>query len=150
MPRRISDIPEEQRIRLQAARDPVLIGAAAVLLICAPLFPGLSRIVVLPALLLAPGFAFLRLLGQARYRRSISVAVPVSIVLIVCAALLLDVSGIKLDPSSLGSLLGAVTAVSLAGSYVHQSVDSTPGLHRKAPANDQQTAPGGTATSEWR
>jgi hypothetical protein len=104
----------------------------------------------LPALLLAPGFAFLRLLGQDRYRRSISVAVPVSIVLIVCAALLLDVSGIKLGPTSLGSLLGAVTAMSLAGSYGRQLAPPGPGPRRKALANDRQAAQGDTATGEWR
>ena len=150
MRQRTSDIPEERLTLLQAAREPVLIGAGAVLLICAPLLPGLSRVVVLPALLLAPGFAFLRLLGQARYRQSISVAVPVSIVLIICAALLLDVSGIKLDPTSLGSLLGAVTAISLAGSYVRYLVDPKPGGHRRAPANDRETARRNTAMGEWR
>jgi O-antigen/teichoic acid export membrane protein len=84
---------------------------------CAPVLPGLSRLVVLPALLLAPGYAFLRLLGQATGMRSISVAVPVSLVLVICASLLRDVSGIRLSPLSLGLLLGVVTALFLAGSY---------------------------------
>lgn len=147
MPQKTSVIPEDRLIRLQEAREPLLIGAGAVLLICASLLPGLSRVVVLPAMLLAPGFALLRLLGQDHYRRSISVAVPVSIVLIVCAALLLDVGGIKLGPTSLGSLLGAVTAMFLAGSYGRPRV---PGLRRKALANDRQAAQGDTATGEWR
>ena len=119
----IIDVPSGRRTRLQMARDQVardpglLAVAGAVLLMFAPVLPGLSRLVVLPALLLAPGYAFLRLLGQATGMRSISVAVPVSLVLAVCASLLLDVSGIRLGPASLGLLLGAVTAVLLAGSY---------------------------------
>ncbi len=117
------DVPPGWRTRLQVARDQVardpglLAGAGAVLLMFAPVLPGLSRLVVLPALLLAPGYAFLRLLGQATGMRSISVVVPVSLVLAVCASLVLDVSGIRLGPASLGWLLGAVTAVLLAGSY---------------------------------
>jgi UvrD-like helicase C-terminal domain len=116
----------EWRARLQAARDEVardpglLVGVGAVLLICAPVLPGLSRLVVLPALLLAPGYALLRLLGLATGTRSISVAVPVSLVLAICASLLLDVSGIRLSPLSLGLLLGVVTALLLAGSYRRQ------------------------------
>lgn len=107
--------------RLISARDPELLAVVgAVLLMCAPLFPGLSRLVVLPALLLAPGYALLRLLGQATRQRSVSVAVPVSLVLAICASLVLDVSGIRLGPLSLGLLLGAVTALFLAGSYGRQ------------------------------
>jgi O-antigen/teichoic acid export membrane protein len=119
----IIDVPSGWRTRLQMARDQVsrdpglLAGAGAVLLMFAPVLPGLSRLIVLPALLLAPGYAFLRLLGQATGMRSISVAVPVSLVLAICASLVLDVSGIRLGPASLGLLLGAVTAVLLAGSY---------------------------------
>ena len=122
----IPDAPPGWRTRLrvardQTARDPGLLAVAgAVLLMFAPVLPGLSRLVVLPALLLAPGYAFLRLLGQASGMRSISVAVPVSLVLAVCASLVLDVSGIRLGPASLGLLLGAVTAVLLAGSYRHE------------------------------
>ena len=52
--------------------------------------------------------------------RSISVAVPVSLVLVICASLVLDVSGIRLSPLSLGLLLGVVTALFLAGSYGRQ------------------------------
>ena len=104
--------------RDQVSRDPGLLAVAgAVLLMFAPVLPGLSRLIVLPALLLAPGYAFLRLLGQATGIRSISVAVPVSLVLAVCASLVLDVSGIRLGPLSLGLLLGAVTVILLAGSY---------------------------------
>jgi hypothetical protein len=105
----------------QVARDPGLLAfVGAVLLICAPILPGLSRLVVLPALLLAPGYALLRLLGQATGPRSISVAVPVSLVLVVLASLVLDVSGIRLGPLSLGLLLGALTALFLAGSHGRQ------------------------------
>ncbi len=114
----IIDVRRGWRTRLQVARDPGLLAVAgAVLLMCAPVLPGPSRLVVLPALLLAPGYALLRLLGQATGMRSISVAVPVSLVLAVCASLLLNVSGIRLGPVSLGLLLGAVTALFLAGSY---------------------------------
>ena len=87
---------------------------------CAPVLPGLSRLVVLPALLLAPGYALLRLLGQATGARSICIVVPVSLVLAICASLLLDVSGIRLSPLSLGLLLGVVTALSWLGSYRRQ------------------------------
>ena len=112
-------MPRGWRTRLQVARDlardPGLLAiVGAVLLMCAPVLPGLSRLVVLPALLLAPGYALLRLLGQATGMRSISVAVPVSLVLAVCASLVLDVSGIRLGPLSLGLLLGGVTALFLA------------------------------------
>jgi len=105
------------RSRLHATGDRGLLATGAVLLMCAPVFPGLSRLVVLPALLLAPGYALLHLLGQAPDKRSITVAVPASLVLVIMASLLLDVSGIPLGPLSLGLLLGAVTAVFLVGSY---------------------------------
>ena len=104
------------------ARDPALLAVGAVLLICAPVFPGLSRLAVLPAFLLAPGYALLRLLGQVAGPRSISVAVPISLVLAVCASLVLNVSGIRLGPLSLGSLLGALTLLFLAGSYGRQLI----------------------------
>ena len=110
-----------QVVRDEVARDPGLLAVVgAALLICAPVLPGFSRLVVLPALLLAPGYALLRLLGQATGMRSIPVAVPVSLVLAVCASLLLDASGIRLGPVVLGSLLGGVTALFLAGSYGRQ------------------------------
>jgi len=132
----IIDVPRGWRTRLHMARDRVardrgllLAGAGAVLLMCAPVLPGLSRLVVLPALLLAPGYAFLRLLGQAAGMRSISVAVPVSLVLAICAALLRQVSGIRLSPLSLGLLLGAVTALFLAGSYGRRPVADPPRQH---------------------
>jgi O-antigen/teichoic acid export membrane protein len=125
----VIDVPPGWRTRLRMARDQVardrgllLAGVGAVLLMCAPVLPGLSRLVVLPALLLAPGYAFLRLLGQAAGMRSISLAVPVSLVLVICASLLRDVSGIRLSPLSLGLLLGVVTALFLAGSYGRQPV----------------------------
>jgi len=107
----------------RVARDPGLLGfAGALLLLCAPVFPGLSRLVVLPALLLAPGYALLRLLGRAAGTRTISVAVPVSLVLAICASMLLDVSGVRLGPLSLGLLLGAITALFLACSYGRQVI----------------------------
>ncbi len=114
---------------------------------CAPVLPGLSRLVVLPALLLAPGYAFLRLLGQAAGMRSISVAVPVSLVLAICASLLRDVSGIRLSPLSLGLLLGVVTALFLAGSYGRQPVADLPLVadpprqHGRTPSGDRELAP---------
>jgi hypothetical protein len=123
--------------RLRAARDPGLLIAGAVLLTYAPVFPGLSRLIVLPALLLAPGYALLRLLGPATGTRSISMAVPVSLVLVVCASLVLDVSGIRLDPVSLGSLLGAVTALFLVGSYGRQLVAGRRRQHPRPLTNDR-------------
>lgn len=105
-------------ISLSVARDPGFLAfAGAVLLICAPALPGFSRLIVLPALLLAPGYALLRLLGRATGPQSVSVAVPLSLVLVICASLVLDVSGIGLGPLSLGLLLGALTALFLACSY---------------------------------
>lgn len=130
-------MPGERRTRLHAARDPGLLAfAGAILLICAPVLPGLSRLVVLPALLLAPGYALLRLLGQATGPRSMSVAVPVSLVLAVFASLVLHVSGIRLGPLSLGSLLGATTALLLAGSYGRQLLAGTRGQHERTSPDD--------------
>jgi len=127
-------VARDQVARDQVARDPgLLVGVGAVLLMCAPVLPGLSRLVVLPALLLAPGYALLRLLGQATGMRSISVAVPVSLVLAVCASLVLDVSGIRLGPLSLGLVLGAVTALFLAGSYRRQLAVGWPASPKPPP-----------------
>lgn len=137
----IIDMTPEWRTRLQVARDPgFLAGVGAVLLMCAPVLPGLSRLVVLPALLLAPGYALLRLLGQANGMRSTSVAVPASLVLAICASLVLDVSGIRLGPASLGLLLGVVTALFLAGSYRRQLVAGLPGQHWRTPPGDRESA----------
>ena len=122
VPQSPSDGPGRRRTLPRWARDPGPLAAGAVLLLCAPVLPGLSRLVVLPALLLAPGYALLRLLGQAADRRSIAIAVPASLVLVILASLVLDVSGIALGPLSLGLILGAVTAVLLAGSYARQLV----------------------------
>jgi O-antigen/teichoic acid export membrane protein len=133
----VIDMLRRSAIRLQVARlqvagdrvarDPGLLAVAgAVLLMFAPVLPGPSRLVVLPALLLAPGYAFLRLLGQAAGMRSISVAVPASLVLAVCASLVLDVSRIRIGPASLGLVLGVVTALFLAGSYRRQLADLLP------------------------
>jgi hypothetical protein len=139
---KISDVLRGWRGRLQAERDPGLLLAAvgAVLLISAPLLPGLSRLVVLPALLLAPGYALLRLLGQVSGIRSISVAVPVSLVLAVCASLVLDVCGIRLGPLSLGLLLGAVTALFVACSYRRQLAANPLRRHRRTPSGDRESA----------
>jgi O-antigen/teichoic acid export membrane protein len=145
--RTIIDVPPGWRTRLrvardQVARDPGLLAVAgAVLLMCAPVLPGLSRLVVLPALLLAPGYALLRLLGKATGTRSISVAVPVSLVLAVCASLVLDVSGIRLGPLSLGLLLGAVTALLLAGSYRRQLAAGPLRRYQRTPSGDREPAP---------
>ena len=150
----IIDVPAGWRTRLrvardQVARDPGLLAVAgAVLLMCAPVLPGLSRLVVLPALLLAPGYALLRLLGQATGPRSISVAVPVSLVLAVCASLVLHVSGIRLGPISLGLLLGAVTALLLAGSYRHQLAAGL--LRRRTPSGDRESEQGDATLGERR
>lgn len=137
--------------RLQAKRDPglLLAAAGAVLLISAPLLPGLSRLVVLPALLLAPGYALLRLLGQVSGIGSVTIAVPVSLVIAVCASLILDVTGIRLGPLSLGSLLGAVTAVFLVGSYRRKLVADPPPQHQRTPSDDREL-PGETTLSERR
>ena len=135
------DLPRGWRIRPQVARDPRLLAiVGAVLLLCAPVLPGLSRLVVLPALLLAPGYALLRLLGQAAGPRSISVAVPASLVLAVCASLVLDVSGIRLSALSLGLLLGVVTTLLLAGSYGRQLPAGLLRQHRRTPSGDRELA----------
>lgn len=139
---RTIDVPRGWRTRPQVARDPRLLAVVgAVLLICAPALPGPSRLVVLPALLLAPGYALLRLLGQAAGPRSISVAVPVSLVLTVCASLVLDVSGIRLGPLSLGLVLGAVTALFVAGSYGRQLVADPLRHYRRTPSGDRELVP---------
>lgn len=144
MPQGLSDMPgglrdakHGRRTRLQAALDPGLLVVGAALLMCAPALPGGSRLVVLPALLLAPGYAFLRLLGQTSGARSVSIAVPVSLVLDICASLVLDVSGIRLGPLSLGWMLGAVTALFLAGSYGRQLVGGLGSLHRRTPLDNR-------------
>lgn len=152
---RLIDVPRGWRARLQVARDQVardpglLAVAGAVLLMFAAVLPGLSRVVVLPALLLAPGYAFLRLLGLAAGMRSISLAVPVSLVLAICASLVLGAVGIRLGPGSLGSLLGAVTALFLAGSYGRHLVADPLGQHRSSPPDDQEL-PGETTLGERR
>lgn len=133
-------MPQDWRDRLWAARDPGLLILGAVLLVCAPALPGPARVIVLPALLLAPGYAFLRLLRLPADWQAISVAVPASIVLIICAGLILDVSGIKLDPVSLGFVLGAVTALFLAGAYSSQLLDrpARRQQYRRPPLPDQR------------
>jgi hypothetical protein len=139
---RVSDMRWSGQPGLRAARDPgVLAAAGAVLLCCAPAFPGLWRLVVLPALLLAPGYALLRLLGQATGPRSISVAVPVSLVVAICASLILNVGGVGLGSLSLGLLLGAITAILLAGSYGRQLAASERQPHRAAQLNGQGNRP---------
>jgi ATP-dependent DNA helicase UvrD/PcrA len=138
----IIDVLRAWRTRPQVMRDPGLLAVVgAILLMCAAVLPGLSRLVVLPALLLAPGYALLRLLGQATGPRSISVAVPASLVLAVCASLVLDVSGIRLGPLSLGLLLGAATILLLAGSYDRQLVASPLRQYRRTPPGDRELVP---------
>jgi hypothetical protein len=80
--------------------------------------------------------------------RSISVLVPVSLVLIICASLVLDVTHIGLNPVSLGLLLGVITALCLAGSYGRQLV-AGPRPHRRTPSGDREL-PGETTLGERR
>jgi hypothetical protein len=134
----VTDVRRGWHSRLRVVRDPALLAVGAVLLVCAPVFPGLARLVVMPALLLAPGYALLRLLGHAAGPRSISVAVPISLALAVCASLILDVSGVRLGPLSLGSLLGALTALLLAGSYGRQLIASLPRENRRKQHGDRE------------
>lgn len=143
--------PRLQVARDQVAQDPGLAGAGvgAVLLMLAPVLPGFSRLVVLPALLLAPGYAFLRLLGRAAGTRSISMAVPVSLVIVILSSLVLDVIRIGLSPVSLGLLLGVITALLLAGSYGRQLLAGPLGQHWEAPSGDREL-PGETTLSEPR
>jgi hypothetical protein len=124
------------RTRLQLALDPGLLALGAVLLMCAPVFPGLSRLVVLPALLLAPGNAFLRLLGHTADSRVITLGVPVSIVLIVCSAMILNATHVRLGPVSLGLMLGVLTALFLAGAYGREMLADRSGSHRRRPPDD--------------
>ena len=152
----INDVLRGWQPRLQVARDWVAqdpglagAGAGAVLLMLAPVLPGLSRLVVLPALLLAPGYAFLRLLGRAVGTRSISMAVPVSLVLVILSSLVLDVIRIGLSPVSLGLLLGVITALFLAGSYGRQLLAGPLGQHWRTPSGDREL-PGETTHSEPR
>jgi hypothetical protein len=138
---RVSNVPQRWHTSLRAAGDPgILAVAGAVLLLCAPAFPGLSRLVVLPALLLAPGYALLRSLGQASGPRSISLAVPASLVLAICASLILNVSGVRLSPLSLGLLLGAMTALFLAISYGRE-LAAGQRQHQGTPSGDQDQRP---------
>jgi hypothetical protein len=143
--------PRLQVARDQVARDPGLAGAGAgaVLLMLAPVLPGLSRLVVLPALLLAPGYAFLRLLGRAVGTRSISMAVPVSLVIVILSSLVLDVIRIRLSPVSLGLLLGVITALLLAGSYGRQLLAGPLGQRWRPPSRDREPA-GETTLGEPR
>lgn len=146
----ITDIRREWRSRLKVVRDPVLLALGAVLLVCAPVLPGLSRLVVLPALLLAPGYALLRLLGQVAGPRSISLAVPVSLVLAICASLVLDASGVRLGPLSLGSLLGGITALFLAGSYGRQLIAIWQRETRKIQPSDRESTETAASLGERR
>jgi hypothetical protein len=143
--------PRLQVARDQVARDPGLagVGAGAVLLMLAPVLPGFSRLVVLPALLLAPGYAFLRLLGRAVGTRSISMAVPVSLVIVILSSLVLDVVRIGLSPVSLGLLLGVITALLLAGSYGRQRLAGPRGQSWRPPSRDREPA-GETTLGEPR
>jgi hypothetical protein len=137
----IIDVPRAWPARLQVVRDPGLLAVVgAILLMCASALPGLSRLIVLPALLLAPGYALLRLLGQATGTRSISIVVPASLVLAVCASLALYASGIRLGPLSLGLLLGGATILLLAGSYGRQLVASPLRPYRRTPPGDRESA----------
>jgi hypothetical protein len=61
--------------------------------------------------------------------------------LAVCASLVLDVAGIRLGPLSLGLLLGAVTALLLAGCYGRQLAADPLRQHRRAPPHGRKLAP---------
>jgi uncharacterized membrane protein YhhN len=78
--------------------------------------------VIIPALLLAPGYAFLRLLGRDVEWRAISMAAPVSVAIIICVAMALNAGSVRLDRVSLGPVLGAVTALCLSASYARQLI----------------------------
>jgi hypothetical protein len=152
----INDVLRGWQPRLQVARDQVAqdpglawAGAGAVLLMFAPVLPGFSRLVVLPALLLAPGYAFLRLLGRAVGTRSISMAVPVSLVLVICASLVLDVSRIGLSPVSLGLLLGVITALFLVGPYGRHLLTGPLRQHWRTSSGNREP-PGETTLGERR
>lgn len=131
-------MPKSAEIRQKRGRpqwvSPWLIAIGAAILMCASALPGLSRLVVLPALLLAPGYAFLAALGRDAEIRAASLAVPVSLALVMCAALALDVSGIRLDALSLGSLLGAATALFLAGAYGRELISARRRYRRRRSA----------------
>jgi O-antigen/teichoic acid export membrane protein len=66
--------------------------------------------------------------------------VPVSLVLAVCASLVLDVSGIRLGPLMLGALLGGLTAIFLAGSYGRQLVADSLRQDRRTRSGDRDLA----------
>jgi hypothetical protein len=112
-------MPEPEHIhRKHADSAEWILIAGALLLLCAPVLPSPARIIVLPALLLAPGYSLLRLIGHgAGDLPGISLAIPFSLVVVICVSLLLDVAGIRLGASSLGPALGALTALLLASSY---------------------------------
>lgn len=136
-----SDMTGGWRIRLQRAGEPGLLVLGAVLLICAPVLPGLSRLVLLPALLLSPGYAFMRLLGREVEWRAISIAAPVSAMLVICTSLALYVSGIRLERLSLGPVLGAITALFLAGSYRRELLAARHGLVQRGPSTSAPPQP---------
>lgn len=142
--------PGGPRTRLEALLAPGLVALGAVVLMCAPLFPGHWRLVVLPAVLLAPGHALLRLLGQPTGWPSISIAAPVSIVLVICASLIIDVSGIRLSSSSLGLLLGAGTALFLGASYWRHVVTGLLPVRRRAPLGDRTPVTSEATVGEQR
>ena len=118
------------------AKESWLLVGGGVLLILAAVLPGISRVVVLPALLLVPGYSLLQLFGRPPSMRGLSIAVPVSLVLAICASLLLDVVGVRLDAVSLGSTLGAASTFFVAGSYVLEARM----IGRPATTDDRPTA----------
>ena len=155
----INDVLRGWQPRLQVARDQVAqdpglagAGAGAVLLMLAPVLPGFARLVVLPALLLAPGVCVARLLrarrGHARVHPDGGAGIargagPSS------SSLVLDVIRIGLSPVSLGLLLGVITALFLAGSYGRQLLTGPLGQHWRTPSGDREL-PDETTLSEPR
>lgn len=124
---------EAQPRQTPRARDSWLLIGGGVLLTVAGVLPHGARIVVLPALLLVPGYALLLLLGRPPSWRGLSIAVPVSLVMAMCASLLLDVLGIRLDAVSLGSTLGAGTLLFVAGAYALEASSA----RRRAPTDEE-------------
>jgi len=97
------------------AHAPVLSAVAlvcAVALVAAPAIPAPARLIVLPALLFVPGWSLLRALDRTgAWERSWSVVVPMSLAVTILAALGLDVVGLRLDATTLGITLGALTGL---------------------------------------
>jgi hypothetical protein len=92
----------------EVGRLPLLALGCAVLLFAASAI----RLIILPALLFAPGWSLIYLLCGARVWTSPwSAVVPLSLVMTALVSLLLDVCGVRLDATTLGAALGALTSI---------------------------------------